>query len=83
MIDTMDATCTMYEKMLREHPSDFYDRLAAAAWKGCDSTKDMKPKAGRASYVKQARYLTEVDAGAYAAATWIAAIVRTITQFKE
>ncbi|GAB1867170.1 Triokinase/FMN cyclase [Camponotus japonicus] len=83
MIDTMDAVYAMYKRMLKEHPNDFYDRLAAAAWKGCDSTKDMKPQAGRASYVKQARYLTEVDAGAYAAATWIAVIVRTITQFKE
>lgn len=83
MIDTMDAVCTMYEKMLKEHPNNFYDRLASAAWKGCDSTKNMKPKAGRASYVKQAQYLTEVDAGAFAAATWIVAIVRTITQFKE
>lgn len=43
----------------------------------------MHYRAGRASYVKQARYLTEVDAGAYAAAMWIAVIVRTITQFKE
>lgn len=40
-------------------------------------------RAGRASYIKQAQYLTEVDAGAYAAAIWIAAIVQTITHFKE
>lgn len=40
-------------------------------------------RAGRASYTKQTQYLTQVDAGAYAAATWIAAIARTITLFKE
>lgn len=40
----MDAVYAMYKRMLKEHPNDFYDRLAAAAWKGCDSTKDMKPQ---------------------------------------
>ncbi|XP_032676558.1 triokinase/FMN cyclase-like isoform X2 [Odontomachus brunneus] len=83
MIDTMDAVYTMYGKILNEHVNDFYDKIAAAAWKGCDSTKNMKPKAGRASYVKQARYLTEVDAGAYAAATWISTIIHTITHYKD
>ncbi|XP_024878569.1 triokinase/FMN cyclase-like isoform X1 [Temnothorax curvispinosus] len=84
MIDTMYAACTTYEKLLKEEdPSDFYDKIAAAAWEGCYSTRNMKPKAGRASYIKQAQYLTEVDAGAYAAAIWTAAIVRTITHFKE
>ncbi|XP_071562550.1 triokinase/FMN cyclase isoform X2 [Temnothorax nylanderi] len=84
MIDTMYAACTTYEKLLKEEdPSDFYDKIAAAAWEGCYSTRNMKPKAGRASYIKQAQYLTEVDAGAYAAAIWTAAIVQTITHFKE
>ncbi|RLU16437.1 hypothetical protein DMN91_010505 [Ooceraea biroi] len=83
MIDTMYATCITYEKLLNEDWNNFYDQITTAAWEGCDSTKNMKPKAGRASYIKQTRYLTEVDAGAYAAATWIAAIARTIMHFTE
>ncbi|XP_011869124.1 PREDICTED: bifunctional ATP-dependent dihydroxyacetone kinase/FAD-AMP lyase (cyclizing)-like isoform X2 [Vollenhovia emeryi] len=81
MIDTMHGACTAYERLLEEaiFPGDFYDKIMAAAWEGCYSTRNMKPKAGRASYIKQAQYLTEVDAGAYAAAIWIAAIVQTIT----
>ncbi|XP_012525510.1 triokinase/FMN cyclase isoform X2 [Monomorium pharaonis] len=83
MIDTMHGACMTYEKLLKEYSSDFYDKIAAAAWEGCYSTKNMKPKAGRASYIKQAQYLTDVDAGAYAAAIWIAAIVQTIAHFEE
>lgn len=81
MIDTMYAVCTMYEKLLNEDWNKFYDRIIAAAWEGCNSTRNMKPRAGRASYIKQTQYLTEVDAGAYAAATWIAAIAQTIMHF--
>ncbi|KAG5318886.1 TKFC cyclase, partial [Pseudoatta argentina] len=83
MIDTMYAAYTTYEKLLKECPSDFYEKITAAAWEGCYSTRNMKPKAGRASYIKQAQYLMEMDAGAYAAAIWIAAIVQTITHFKK
>ncbi|XP_012223378.1 triokinase/FMN cyclase-like isoform X2 [Linepithema humile] len=83
MIDTMDATLKMYEKLLNAYPSEFYEKIIAAARKGCDSTKNMKPIVGRASYIKQAQYLTEVDAGAYAAATWITAIAQTIAQFSN
>lgn len=83
MIDTMHAACTTYEKLLEENPSDFYDKIATAAWEGCYSTKHMKPKAGRASYIKQTQYLMDMDAGAYGAAIWIASIVQTITHFKE
>jgi len=40
----MYAAYTKYEKLLKEYPSDFYDKIAAAAWEGCISTKNMKPK---------------------------------------
>ncbi|KAL0112622.1 hypothetical protein PUN28_012122 [Cardiocondyla obscurior] len=84
MLDAMHAACAAYEKLLKKQPSEiFYDEIATAAWDGCNATKLMEPRAGRASYVKQARYLTEVDAGAYAAAVWISAIVQSITHFKE
>ncbi|EFN87717.1 Dihydroxyacetone kinase [Harpegnathos saltator] len=81
MIDTMDAVYTTYEKIPSKDCNVFYSKIAAAAWKGCDSTKDMKPKAGRASYVKQAKYLTKEDAGAYAAAIWIDAITVQLITF--
>ncbi|KYQ56693.1 Bifunctional ATP-dependent dihydroxyacetone kinase/FAD-AMP lyase (cyclizing) [Trachymyrmex zeteki] len=82
-IDTMYAAYKMYEKLLKKYPNDFYEKITAAAWEGCYSTRNMKPRAGRASYIKQAQYLTEMDAGAYAAAIWITVIVQTITHFKE
>ncbi|KAG7201942.1 hypothetical protein KM043_004647 [Ampulex compressa] len=79
MIDAMNAACTAYEKLLAVNAKGMYEQIAAAAWKGCEATKCMKPRAGRASYVKQSQYLQEADAGAYAAATWINAVVQTIT----
>ncbi|XP_014483599.1 PREDICTED: triokinase/FMN cyclase-like isoform X2 [Dinoponera quadriceps] len=78
MIDTMDAVCTMSRKILNERASDFYEKIVTAAWEGCNSTKNMRPKAGRASYVKQAQYLTKTDAGSYVAAIWITTIAETM-----
>jgi len=40
----MHAAYVTYERSLREDPSDFYDGIIAAAWEGCDSTKNMEAK---------------------------------------
>lgn len=40
----MNAVYLMYEKILNEHVSDFYKKITTAAWEGCNSTKNMKPK---------------------------------------
>ncbi|XP_011705072.1 PREDICTED: bifunctional ATP-dependent dihydroxyacetone kinase/FAD-AMP lyase (cyclizing)-like isoform X2 [Wasmannia auropunctata] len=47
MIDTMYPAYKTYEQLLKASPSDFYNRIAEAAWKGCYSTRDMKPNAIR------------------------------------
>lgn len=43
-IDTIDAACVMYEKVLNEYSDEFYNKIVTAVWQGCNSTKNMKPK---------------------------------------
>lgn len=50
--------------------------VTAAASAGAEATKDMAPKAGRASYVAAERCRGERDAGAHAVAVWIAALTQ-------
>lgn len=83
MIDVLDAACATYAMALANSSSDVYEEVEEAAWRACEATKNMKPRAGRASYVKQSLYLREVDAGAYAAASWISVVTRTIRTFTE
>jgi hypothetical protein len=83
MIDTMDTVYATYRDMPDEQMSEFYNHIGMAAWTSSYTTKNMKPKAGRASYVNQVRYLVDTNAGAYAAALWIATIAHTIAQYKD
>ncbi|KZC10644.1 Bifunctional ATP-dependent dihydroxyacetone kinase/FAD-AMP lyase (cyclizing) [Dufourea novaeangliae] len=78
MIDVMNAVCETYESALHNKMDDICTALKTAAWEACEATKNMKPKVGRASYVKQVQYLKNVDAGAYGVATWIGAIADVI-----
>ncbi|XP_066599579.1 triokinase/FMN cyclase-like [Prorops nasuta] len=78
MLDTLEPACKMYEKIKSSSNKKNFELVAAAAWEGCNSTKDMVPRVGRASYVKNTKYLQEVDAGAFASATWISAILQAV-----
>ncbi|XP_076626075.1 triokinase/FMN cyclase isoform X1 [Colletes latitarsis] len=78
MIDVLNAVCETYENVLSNELVEICVAVEATAWRVCEETKNMKPKVGRASYVKQVQYLQNVDAGAHAVATWIGAIVNVI-----
>lgn len=78
MLDAMEPGCLELEKNLSLPVIDFIKKVEKAVKNGCEATKKMTPKAGRASYVKQAEFLTEVDAGAFGVTIWINAIVDTI-----
>ncbi|XP_043479204.1 triokinase/FMN cyclase-like isoform X2 [Leptopilina heterotoma] len=82
MLDAMIAGCSELEANLSLPVIETAKIVEKAVKDGCEATKNMTPKAGRASYVKQAEFLTQVDAGAYAITTWITAIVNTILNFK-
>ena len=82
MIDVINAVCETYENILHKEFLEICSAIKAAAWQACEATKTMKPKVGRASYVKQTQYLQNVDAGAYGAATWIGAIIDVIKNAK-
>ncbi|XP_046417141.1 triokinase/FMN cyclase-like isoform X2 [Neodiprion pinetum] len=82
MLDALDPACREFES------NDFsgglrrkaLEKIAKAAQDGCEGTKHMEARAGRASYVKQTTFLQKVDAGAFAVATWITAIVSTMLE---
>ncbi|XP_031843454.2 triokinase/FMN cyclase [Nomia melanderi] len=78
MIDVISTVCETYENKLNNKIDNICGALKAAAWKACEATKNMTPRVGRASYVKQTQYLQNVDAGAYGVATWISAITDAI-----
>lgn len=82
MIDVISAVCEKYENMLNKPITEICEILKTVAWQACESTKNMKPKVGRASYVKQEQYLQNADAGAHGVATWINAITDVIKNAK-
>ncbi|XP_015185774.1 PREDICTED: triokinase/FMN cyclase-like [Polistes dominula] len=83
MLDVLDPACETLEKCITAPLADIIENVLIATWEGCNATKDKKARAGRAAYVKQEYYMQRVDPGAYAAATWITAVVETIKNFKE
>ena len=82
MVDVIHAVCEVYEGSLDKPLVELCEIIKTAAWKACESTKNMKPRVGRASYVKQEQYLQNVDAGAYGVATWVHAITDVIKNAK-
>ncbi|KAK2576056.1 hypothetical protein KPH14_007397 [Odynerus spinipes] len=82
MLDTLEPACKAFEQLVAESSADITSMITAV-WQGCEATKSMKARAGRASYVKKEHYSQQVDAGAYAAATWITAVAQIIRDFKE
>ncbi|XP_076484163.1 triokinase/FMN cyclase isoform X8 [Bombus vancouverensis nearcticus] len=81
MVDALNAFCDTFENLLHKPLVDICDALKIATWKACESTKNMKAKVGRASYVKQTQYFQKVDAGAYAVATCVEAITNVLKNF--
>ncbi|KAF7994103.1 hypothetical protein HCN44_011372 [Aphidius gifuensis] len=56
---------------------------ADAARIGCEATKKMIPRAGRAAYVKQSEYFNNVDAGAFGVVVWLNAISDIIENYEN
>ncbi|XP_043486849.1 triokinase/FMN cyclase-like [Polistes fuscatus] len=83
MLDALDPACKALEELVTAPLVDIIQNVIIATWQGCEATKGKKARAGRAAYVKQEHYIQQVDAGAYAAATWITAVGQTIKNFKE
>ncbi|XP_012275857.1 triokinase/FMN cyclase isoform X2 [Orussus abietinus] len=78
MLDVLDPACKIFEENLSGFYEETVTMVIEGVWRACNETKNMEPRAGRASYVKQAIHLKDSDAGAYAVATWINAIGQVI-----
>ncbi|OXU20996.1 hypothetical protein TSAR_015499 [Trichomalopsis sarcophagae] len=74
MIDVLEPSLNELDKNLSLSYKEAARKVAICAEQRSEATKHMVPRAGRASYVKQAEYLKGIDAGAFAVATWINAI---------
>ncbi|XP_046832755.1 triokinase/FMN cyclase-like isoform X1 [Vespa crabro] len=81
MLDALDPACRTFKQLVTASLTDIIQNITIATWQGCEATKGIKARAGRASYVKQEHYMQQIDAGAYAAATWITAVAETIKNF--
>ncbi|XP_047362263.1 triokinase/FMN cyclase-like isoform X2 [Vespa velutina] len=81
MLDALDPACRTFKQLVTASLGDIIQNVTIATWQGCEATKGIKARAGRASYVKQEHYMQQIDAGAYAAATWITAVAETIKNF--
>nr|CAD7423332.1 unnamed protein product [Timema monikensis] len=82
MLDALIPACTEFEVRTKTNTNQVLaavNAAAQAAKNGCDKTKDMQARAGRASYVSSSHW-TNVDAGAYAVAVWLKALSEVLTQ---
>ncbi|GLH07412.1 Uncharacterized protein GBIM_12872 [Gryllus bimaculatus] len=80
LLDALEPACRALEAAPKRDWEDVKGALlsaADAAARGCDATKDMEPRVGRASYVDRQR-VQDVDAGAFGAAVWIRAVVEEL-----
>ncbi|XP_043519333.1 triokinase/FMN cyclase-like isoform X2 [Frieseomelitta varia] len=82
LIDALNATCETFENNLHKPLAEICDAIRIATWQACESTKNMKPRVGRASYVKQKQYFQNVDAGAYAVAVCVETITNVLKDLK-
>ncbi|XP_034939542.1 PTS-dependent dihydroxyacetone kinase 1, dihydroxyacetone-binding subunit DhaK-like [Chelonus insularis] len=80
MIDALEPACLAFKNNLKNGKFDnlAVKKAAEAAQKGCNMTKTMMPRAGRAAYVKQLQFFKDVDAGAFGVVIWINAITETL-----
>ncbi|CAG2053599.1 unnamed protein product [Timema podura] len=82
MLDALIPACAEFEVRTKANTTQVLaavDAAAKAARNGCDKTKDMQARAGRASYVSSSHW-TNVDAGAYAVAVWLEALSGVLTR---
>jgi len=82
MIDALSPALSVLESQeseLRTNPVPVLERAGQAASKGAADTKNMKAKAGRASYVA-ADKVTAEDPGAMAAAAWFNIIAEAVSK---
>ncbi|XP_044590099.1 triokinase/FMN cyclase-like [Cotesia glomerata] len=79
MLDALDPACMAFNEQLNHAEFNFVIKKTVDAAKlGCNLTKQMIPKAGRAAYVKQSKFLNDVDAGAFGVVIWISAIAEIL-----
>ncbi|XP_075227967.1 triokinase/FMN cyclase-like isoform X1 [Lycorma delicatula] len=80
MMDALIPAYNTYEKQI--HSESWQTALASAVKKaeeGCESTRNMEAKCGRASYVNKT-YLKDVDAGAFGVTIWLQALFKELCQ---
>ncbi|XP_053373186.1 triokinase/FMN cyclase-like isoform X1 [Mercenaria mercenaria] len=78
MLDALWAAKETFEKKLADSsPVEAFREAVKAGESAAESTKDMKARAGRASYVS-ADLLTKADPGAMAVAVWLKAILELL-----
>ncbi|XP_008553178.1 triokinase/FMN cyclase isoform X1 [Microplitis demolitor] len=79
MLDALNPACAAFTDQLTHAEFNVVIKKTVDAAKlGCNLTKQMIPKAGRAAYVKQSKFLNDVDAGAFGAVIWINAIAEIL-----
>ncbi|XP_011497578.1 PREDICTED: bifunctional ATP-dependent dihydroxyacetone kinase/FAD-AMP lyase (cyclizing)-like [Ceratosolen solmsi marchali] len=78
MIDVLYPSLNELEKDLTLPYKKAAVQVAKVATKSAEETKNMIPKIGRASYVKQGEYLKNIDAGAFAVSIWINSITECL-----
>ncbi|XP_017883399.1 triokinase/FMN cyclase-like isoform X4 [Ceratina calcarata] len=78
MVDALHAFSETFEKTLDKPWTEICDAVKAATWRACESTKNMKARVGRASYVREEECFQKMDAGAYAVAVIVDAIMNEI-----
>ncbi|XP_063993832.1 triokinase/FMN cyclase-like [Diachasmimorpha longicaudata] len=80
MLDALDPAQKAFDDNSTKPLKEALKAAADAAQKGCAATEKMLPKAGRASYVKNSDFLTNVDAGAFGVVIWLRAVVETLSK---
>lgn len=74
MMDALIPACNTFQQKFQSSGwSTALNSAVQKAREGCESTRNMEAKCGRASYVNKS-YLKDVDAGAFAVTVWLSAL---------
>ncbi|XP_011299957.1 bifunctional ATP-dependent dihydroxyacetone kinase/FAD-AMP lyase (cyclizing) [Fopius arisanus] len=82
MLDALEPAWKAFNDNSTKSLRDATNAAAEAARKGSAATEKMVPRAGRASYVKNSEFLTNVDAGAFGVVIWLTALSETLSKFQ-
>ncbi|XP_015111947.1 uncharacterized protein LOC107037741 isoform X2 [Diachasma alloeum] len=82
MLDVLEPAWKAFNDNSTKSLKEALQAAAEAGQKGCAATEKMLPKAGRASYVKNTDFLTNVDAGAFGVVIWLTAVSETISKLQ-